>query len=454
MARVVLLVEPDVDRLGVLASKLRSRGLEVWIADGIDSALTRARDRLPDVMLVDVSVEAELSRSLEIVPGLSKIPLVRLTERGVDQAPDSMLLDDADAIALRVHSMPAGPPSNVPEASDFRGDLSQVSIVDLAQLLGLNRRSGILMLQTPLGAGEVRFCEGELADAMYRRLEGKKALYRLIGEREGTFSFVGGAAQPLLRRIDASTQALLMDGLRETDESRALRARIDVEDDALIGIAPETPEYGEVANMVLSMLVTPRTLNELLDEVPSLDLDVLRAVEELLKNGAVRRIAGNTRRVELCDPDRMGVLSALCKRIARPGFRGAPRVAFAALPRRLMAVMAALGRIAEAMMPSEAVPTMPIPHVLCTLRLGEGVELEVLGIPLVEAYAPLWAVVVPGCIAVVVLDPGPRDTLESACQLHSVPVLDGSVESADSEDVDPEQVAGLVQRLLESASGG
>ncbi len=454
MARTVLLVEPDVDLLGVLASKLRSRGLEVWIADGVDSALSRSRDRLPDVLLVARSVEADLVGAFELLPGLSRVPLVRLLPRDVSLIPEALYADDADAIASRVHSFPAGPPSSAPEISDFRGDLSQVSLLDLTQLLGLNRRSGILMLQTPLGAGEVRFCEGELADAMYRRLEGKKALFRLMGEREGTFSFVGGAPTPLLRRIEASTQALLMDGLRETDETRALRAELDLEDDALIAFAPEGSEVAEVESMVLSMLVTPRTLSELLDEVPALDLEVLRAVDALLKTGAVRRIAGGTRRTELADPDRMGVLAGLCKRIARPGFRGAGRVAFAAMPRQLLGVMAALGRIADAMMPSEAVPTTPIPHVLSTLRLGDGVELEVVGIPLVEAYAPLWAVVLPGCTALALLDGEPRETLEAACQLYSIPVLHGQDLVGDAEDVDPESVALLVQRLLESASGG
>ena len=39
---------------------------------------------------------------------------------------------------------------------------------------------------TSSGAGEVRMGEGEVLDAVYRRLEGEKAPYRLLGEREGT----------------------------------------------------------------------------------------------------------------------------------------------------------------------------------------------------------------------------------------------------------------------------
>ena len=56
----------------------------------------------------------------------------------------------------------------------------------------MNRRTGVLSVTTAIGAGEVRMADGEVLDAVYRRLEGEKALYRLLGEREGTFAFVPG----------------------------------------------------------------------------------------------------------------------------------------------------------------------------------------------------------------------------------------------------------------------
>ena len=43
--RAILLIEPDVDVLGTLASRLRSRGLSVLIADTMDGALERVRQR-------------------------------------------------------------------------------------------------------------------------------------------------------------------------------------------------------------------------------------------------------------------------------------------------------------------------------------------------------------------------------------------------------------------------
>jgi hypothetical protein len=202
------------------------------------------------------------------------------------------------------------------------------------------------------------------------------------------------------------------------------------------------------------MLISPRSLQELLDEIPALDLEVLDTLATLLEAGIVRRIAFGSQRVELADPERLGVLSALAKRVARPGFRGAPRVGIAASPRRLLGILAALGRIAEAMLPSEAVPSSPIPHVLATLRLGDGVDLDVVGVPLVDAYAPLWSFVLPSCASLGLADKTGSAVLEQACSLASVPVVDARPLLGDEDDCDAEHVAALVRRLLESAAGG
>jgi hypothetical protein len=438
-----------------LASKLRARGLEVWIADGVESALTRARTGLPDVVLVSAEVEASLEHAVPEIPGLPEVPRFTLVETEWETGERALLRDDVEALAKRVHAVPVRSSNSVPEASDFRGDLTQVSLVDLIQLLSVNRRSGVLVLQTPLGAGEVRLGDGEVVDALYRRLEGKKALFRLLAEREGTFSFMGGASVSLLRRIDEPINALLMEGLRELDESRELTAALALGDDALIALVPPALGDPDIRVMVLTLLVTPRTLSEVLDDVPALDLEVLQVISGLLSSGAVRRITGGTRRIELADPDRLGVLAALAKRVARSGFRGAGRVAIAATPRQLLGLGASLGRIAEAMMPSESLPTTPIPHVLSTLRLTDGVDLEVLGVPLVEAYSPLWPVVLPGCMAIASLSSDARDTLESACQLAGVPIVDGmqTLGAEHGDDADPEFVALLIQRLLELAAG-
>ncbi len=457
MSRSVLVVEPDLDALGALASKLRARGLEVIIADGATNAFERARLAPPDAVIVAARIleESALKAKFAADPTLAGTVVFTLHGQRPNRALQADELDasEVEDIARRMLVLPGRASTAVTDGGDVRGNLQQIGILDLLQLLGMNRRSGALSITTQAGAGEVRLAEGEIVDAVYRRLEGEKALYRLLGETEGVFSFASGTGQSL-RRIVLPTRTLLLEGVRQIDEARARRAALDSEDDAFLAIVPPDTAPKEVGQRVLEVLLAPRTLSELLDEVPLADLDVLEALSQLLDQGHVRRIAAGAERVELADAERLTVLAALAKRAAKAGFRAPPRVALAAPPQRLATLAHAVSRIADAMVPTEAVPSAPIPHTLATLRLAEGGELGVVGLPLVDAYAPLWALVLPSCAAVARLAASGSDVLETACAHAGVPIVDATALLREGDDGDPEQVASIVRLLLERAAGG
>jgi hypothetical protein len=179
---------------------------------------------------------------------------------------------------------------------------------------------------------------------------------------------------------------------------------------------------------------------------------VLEALSKLLEQGYVRRIASSAVRIELADPERMAVLSALAKRAERVCYRGAARVVIAAASQRLVTLMHALARIADAVVPSEAIPAAPVPYALATLRLGEA-DLDVIGLPLVEAYAPLWGLVLPGATALARIELTASEALETACSIAAVPMLDASALLHEGDESDPEQVASLLRMLLEKALG-
>jgi hypothetical protein len=451
--RSILLIEPDVDALGALASKLRSRGLSVLIADGVDGAIERAGGAELGAVLVSAAL-LDQREALERLRGaLDGTALFILVEKppGVALEPDE-LPADPELIARRLYALPSRAAVGPEEGGDFRGDLQQVSTLDLLQLLSMNRRSGTLVINAPSGAGEVRLHAGEVVDAVFRRLEREKALFRLLGETEGTFSFVSGSPQ-FLERIRTRTSNLLMEGLRQLDECKRLLGELALESSALLAIAPSSPDMPEPSARVLDALLSPKMLSELLDEITLPDLAVLEALAELLESGLVRRMASSAVRVELADGERMSVLSALAKRAARAGYRGAARIAIAAAPQRLVTLMHSVSRIADAVVPTEAVPAAPVPFALATLRLGEA-EVELLGVPLVEAYAPLWALVLPGTAALARIELNAAECLDTACSVAAVPLLEASAILNDGEEADPERAATLIRTLLEKALGG
>jgi len=456
MARSILLVDSDFDTLGALSSKLRARGLEVAIADNVASAVDRARAAPPDAVIVAAGIleDGGLRAKFLSDPLLARAQIFALyaSSPGRELRADELDANEVEDIARRMHALPARAAAAVAESGDVRGNLQQLGILDLLQLLSMNRRSGSLSITTQAGAGEVRLAEGEIVDAVYRRLEGEKALYRLLGETEGVFSFASGASHSL-RRIVLSTRSLLLEGMRQIDETKRCRLALDSESDAFLAIVPPDVGKDEASQRVLEILLAPRTLSELLDEVPLADLDVLQALSALLDLGQIRRIPAGAARVELADSERLTVLAALAKRAARPGFRAPVRVAIAASQQRLATLTHAVSRIADAMVPTEMVPNAPIPHALATLRLADGAELGVVGLPLVEAYAPLWALVLPSCAAVARLEPAVSEVLDAACSNAGVALVEAALLLPEGEEGDPEQVASLLRALLERAAG-
>jgi CheY-like chemotaxis protein len=453
MARRVLLIEPDVDELGALASKLRGQGLEVTIADSLESAAERARASRVDLLLVAALLAKGegFVEALRAFPDLANTPRFVLVDGAAEPNSAELSRSDIEGIAKRIYSLTRSVPAAA-AGGDFRGDLQQVSVADLLQLLGANQRSGTLSIVTPSGQGEVRLMNGEIVDAAYRRVDGEKALIRLLAEPEGKFAFVGGTQQTL-RRIQRPSHALLMDGMRQIDEAKRLRDALAIGQDSLLAVVLPRPDFGEVEQRVLEALLTPRVLGELLDEVPVFDLYVLTALSSLLERGAVRRFSGGTLRVELGDPERLGLFAVLAKRVARPGFDGPPRIGIAASQQRLMASLPAFSRIADTSVTTE-VPAAPVPYRLATLRLPDGVALEITGLPLVDAFTPLFTFVLPSCAAIACLETSATEALEAACRLASVPLIDGAPVVGNDTDAEPEGLAALIRLALERAAGG
>jgi CheY-like chemotaxis protein len=451
--RCVLLVEPDVDALGALASKLRSRGFTVTLADNADGAMDRARSSRPEAILLSSSLitSSDILGRIEADKNLKELPRFVLVDRRDELQTHELFRDDAEAIVKRLYGIPSKTVV-IAERGDFRGDLKQVSVVDLLQLLSMNRRTGALSITTTAGAGEVRLTEGEIVDAVYRRLEGEKALYRLLAENDGSFAFSTGSPA-VLRRVQTSTSMLLMEGMRQIDELRRLREKFGGEQDALLAIAQPGVEAPEGERRIAELLTAPRALDEVLDDLPLGDLAILESLQQLVDQGLVRRIPRGAVRVPLAELEQLALLSALIKRLTRPGFSGAPRLLLAASPRRLGTVLHAVGRIADAVAPAESPPAAPVPHVLAALRLGDGTELDVVALPTLDAYSPLWGLTVPGSIAVIRLD-GPETTvLDELCTVAGVPLVDAAALLGDLDEADPAQMAALLRMALETVAG-
>ena len=75
-----------------------------------------------------------------------------------------------------------------------------------------------------------------------------------------------------------------------------------------------------------------------------------------------------------------------------------------------------------------------------------------MGLPLVEAYAPLWSLVLPSLTSVARIELEGSELLEDCASLAGVNVIDATTLLGDGGDSDPAQVAALIRMALESAA--
>ncbi len=476
MSRKVLLVDANVNALGALASALRARGLTVFNASEVFDAVEEAFRTRPDVVLYAEKLDGagDLRAAFLAVPELAHTPLLHLVraDHPEEHGPDSVSRADLDQLVSRIAAV--SPRAERPALDqEIRGHLEQMPLGDLLQFLSMNRKSGVLGITTSGGVGEVRLADGEVVDAVFRRLEGEKALFRLFSERDGRFAFNAGDMSAL-RRITAPTGQLLMESMRQVDEARRRRGELAPAGEALLLKEPPTltssgrealsaalglskPNAGNpgaaIAPALAMLLQIPCALDEILDEIDAPDLVILEALSALVAGGKIRRIPLAELTTPFAPLEALPVLRSLVMRLTLAGFAPPPRLVIAAEERRFPALAHSIRRITDAVAAPETAPRASLPRLLGTLRLGDGVELGLVGLPTDLTFAPTWALALPGVAAVVRLDGAGGSVLEAHCHAVEVMLIDAENLTGALDLAVPAQVAALVRAALEMAAG-
>lgn len=461
MSRKVLIVDADVDALGALASSLRARGLVVLIASEVFDAVEQAYQKAPHVLLAakELDRDGDLTAAITAVPALVDLPILYLVDAPAtaELGPHDVRRADAAQVASRILEVALR--TTVTDAHhELRGNLQQMQVVDLLQLLMMSQRSGVLSVSTALGTGEMRLAEGQVVDAVYRRLEGDKAFFRMLGEQEGQFVFAPGDGGA--RRMATPTNALLMEAMRQIDELRELRKQIAPAGEVFVateppqGAAPSALSGPEkLERETLSVLSVPRSIDELCDEVTALDLDAVAALGKLLDAGKVHKLPIASLTAPIAPAEQISVLRALVSRLTPRGFLPPPRLVIAASHRRMIGLAHAVRYIENVVTPSDLPPRAALPRPFGTLRLGEGVDLSLVGVPVDDTFAPVWALALPGAAAVVRIDGAGGEAFEACCEAAEARLLEAERLVPELDVTLPAQVAALVRKALEAAAG-
>jgi DNA-binding response OmpR family regulator len=305
-ARKVLLADPDLAAARALTRALRAKGYQVQYAPDGSKALEVAVLRHPDVVLFDEActlIEAASFVSiLQTNPRTEDIPVVVTTtsndldrlrrfREGILKKPFN--LDEVLARIDHLCRRSEAAKELRGDAREIEGSLTQLPLADLLQILAMNKRTGKLTLSNGQQRGEISISLGRPVNARLGDVDGEKALFRLIGWREGSFAFVPGPP-PGRPRIDRTMEDALLEGMRQADERARLMGGLPPLGQLLAlvpdGAMPVDPH--PVTKEVLRVLAQPRRLSEVLDLADATDLDILGAVTTLLQKGVIQQHQG------------------------------------------------------------------------------------------------------------------------------------------------------------------
>ena len=310
MKKKVLIVEDEPTTVTFLERILCKNGFCVANAENGKSALEKINMDPPDIILSDIIMPEmdgfELFNCLLRSEETADIPLVFLSAvddprqqlKGLRLGAGEYLtkpLDGKDLIETieKVLTKAEKYRTRVQEV-DFGGNLGQVGLTEIVQVIEINEKTGELTLtdtdKAPIGC--IFFRTGKIIHAISGALEGEEALYDLISQREGHFTFyIREVSVP--ESISQQNMSLLFEASRLADEAKTLHKMIRNPDVSLKLNSDELPDDrdenipAETQDRIFAMINDGRTVREIIDSAFVSRLRTATFLVELLKTGTI-----------------------------------------------------------------------------------------------------------------------------------------------------------------------
>lgn len=182
-----------------------------------------------------------------------------------------------------------------PKGGAMTGRLEEVPLPDLLQLFQTSKKTGMLVLSCNGHDGRVYLRQGRAFYAMIdgnRDVAPQKAFFRMILWDRGTFvldPLPEGETFP--QELEGSTEALLMEGLRQLDELRRIEKDLPSRSQGLLVAMPLVPPLRELKPVeldILQLVYNYGSTAVILDRSPHSDYETSAALLHLLRKDYVR----------------------------------------------------------------------------------------------------------------------------------------------------------------------
>jgi response regulator RpfG family c-di-GMP phosphodiesterase len=242
-----LIVDPDPEETTVLELRLIEQGFEVKIARTVAQAKKVLAESEIDVVISEIDLEGP-DAGLVLMSEVRKegrgrdttwVVLTGKTDRQAAQRAFDLGVDDfvlkpvsTDIFVAKLRQLieRRSVSSGGGAVRGVSGSLTEMSLPDMVQILWHGRKTCALRISAGPASGEIDFADGMVVDARWdaprdggkdgAALRGEDAFYRMLTLHEGEFR-VDPSYKPSTRSIQASPEALLLEGMRRLDEASA-----------------------------------------------------------------------------------------------------------------------------------------------------------------------------------------------------------------------------------------
>lgn len=176
-------------------------------------------------------------------------------------------------------------------AISLSGQIEEGNLADIIQLLSFLQKTGALILSDGNQEGRFNFEQGKILSIRLGQARLHKALGRMVQWQSGTFSFIPGIDEEIEDRFGGNSDFLLMDALREKDESAAREndlPPIDARLEALRVVERSTEEHSDLEWMLYEAAIQGHTVADALDAAAETDVKVRFTILSLHEKQLIR----------------------------------------------------------------------------------------------------------------------------------------------------------------------
>ena len=171
------------------------------------------------------------------------------------------------------------------------GNIEEIPLPDLLQLLSTSRKSGVLVLRSEWGTGRLHLRKGQIYFANIDEsfdMSPRKAMFRMLTWNQGLFELEPPDERRVIEELQDSTEMLLMEGMRQLDEFKELSPKLPPLEAAVSVPTPLgprlrdlTPDHLDIIQIALGGV----SVQAILNQSRQTDLDTAQALLSLLERG-------------------------------------------------------------------------------------------------------------------------------------------------------------------------